>query len=718
MSRQNQPELPSKIYAEAVVRSATGASLLRSSSLVTSENVLQFQAEPNLLTLAKKRLQAAGFEILEVGKASISIAADPGVYERSFRTTLEAVERSASKEMGQPSTATFINSVDGKPFGEIDTSDTTWDDVLDGIAINEPVYYSRPTTPATVPPATTKKYLNVPDDVAQGLNATPVHQQGITGKGLRVVMIDSGWYPHPFFRHHKYKVNVVLGPGATDPERDDSGHGTGESANVFAIAPEAELTMIKFDVALEGKLKNVTSVAAFKRAIEQRPDIISCSWGSDQRSSQLSPQDKVLAAVIARAVREGIVVIFAAGNGSWGFPAQHPDAIAVGGVYKHLHGSLKGRLEASNYASGFISPVYPGRLVPDVCGLVGQLPDGAYIMLPIPPDGSSDRVRSAVGDGTLPSDGWAAFSGTSAAAPQLAGICALMKQVDPSLSPARVKQILQQTAHDVIEGFSNPVAGGYRAREGLDLATGYGLADAYEAVEAVKAFTNEKCCDNCAFSERTNQNLPDIYLTSRARKLMYSEFPQLQKKLDELRWKFEKALQETIEEYGLEDVELRISDTNFIPRSPVTKSAYYLREILDYCLDDSGKITQVDTIDEEHISAAEGLLKLGRYQGTAIDVLTQVLQLKLDATTKKNLTSKESSVKEKAEEKQKHFKNLRKLASETLSKCGSEIARFDATANNKTVSFYDTYCNLNTHRCVVEGITTDRECEGMKDCTG
>jgi serine protease AprX len=504
MIRQNQPELPSKIYAEAVVRSVTGTSLLRSSSLVTSENVFQFQAEPNLLTLAAQRLNAAGFEVLNIGKASISIAAEAEVYERAFRTTLEAVERPVLKEMGQPSTATFINSVDGKPFGEIDTSGTTWDDVLDGIAINEPVYYSRPATPATVPPETKQKYLNVPDDVAQGLNATPVHQQGITGKGVKVVMIDSGWYPHPFFRYHNYKVHVVLGPGATDPERDDSGHGTGESANVFAIAPEAELTMIKFDVAFEDKFMNVTSVAALKRAIEQRPDIISCSWGSDQRNSQLSPQDKLLAAVIARAVREGIVVVFAAGNGSWGFPAQHPDAIAAGGVYKHLEGSLKGLLEASNYASGFISPVYPGRVVPDVCGLVGQLPSGAYIMLPIPPDGASDRSRSASGDGTLPSDGWAAFSGTSASAPQLAGICALMKQVDPSLSPARVKQILQQTARDVVEGSSNPAAGGYRAREGLDLATGSGLADAYEAVEAVKAFTNEKCCADCVPPERTN----------------------------------------------------------------------------------------------------------------------------------------------------------------------------------------------------------------------
>jgi subtilisin family serine protease len=684
MSRQNQPEFPSKIYAEAVVRSASGASLLRSSSLVTSENVGQFQAEPDRITSAVKRLQAAGFEILEVGKASISIAAEREVYERSFGTTLEAVERPVLKEMGQPSTATFINSFDEKPFGEIDTSDTNWAGILDGIAINEPVYYSRPTTPAIAPPATTTKYLNVPDDVAQGLNATPVHQQGITGKGVRVVMIDSGWYPHPFFSDHHYKVKVVLGPGSTDRERDDSGHGTGESANVFAIAPEAELIMVKADVALEGKLKNVTSVAAFKRAIEQRPHIISCSWGSDQRDSRLSPHDKLLAAVIARAVREGIVVIFSAGNGSWGFPAQHPDVIAVGGVYKHLEGSLKGLLEASNYASSFISPVYRGRVVPDVCGLVGQLPDAAYIMLPIPPDGSLDRSRSASGDGTLPSDGWAAFSGTSAAAPQLAGICALMKQVDPSLSPARVKQILQKTALDVVEGSSNPGTGGYRAREGLDLATGSGLADAYKAVEAVKVFTNENCCADCASSDRANQNLSDIYLTSKARKPMYSEFPKLQKKLDELRWKFEQELQAAIDEYGLEDVELSISEANFIPRSPITKVAFSLRQILDDCIkttEDSNneannklKIGDIDKskITEEHISAAQALLKIGRYQQTAINLLTQALLIPGNS---------------------KAVKDLKKQASEALSECGTEIAMFDANSKSNLAQYYsEEYC--------------------------
>ncbi len=707
MNSSNQPNLPTKIYAEAIVRSVSGASLLRNSNSVTSENITQFYAEPQRVELAVKRLKEAGFEILDVGKVLISIAAAPEVYERSFQTRLEAVERPAIKEMGEISTATLINSVDNKPFGEIDTSKSIWHDVLDGVAINEPVYYARPNTPTTDPPEKTSKYLNVPDDVAQGLNATLVHQNGITGKGVRIAMIDTGWYAHPFFKQHNYQVSVILAPGSTDPARDDNGHGTGESANILAIAPEVELIAIKADIAIEGKLANVNSVAAFKKAIEQKPDIISCSWGSDRRNAQLSPQEKLLAAAVARAVYEGIVVIFSAGNGQYGFPAQHPDAIAVGGVYKHLDGSLKGKLEASNYASSFVSPIYPGRQVPDVCGLVGQLPYGAYIRLPVPPGSQVDVGRSASGDGTLPSDGWAIFSGTSAAAPQLAGICALLKQVNPNLSPARIKQILQQTARDVTEGYSNPNTGGSRASPGLDLATGYGLADAYASVETAKALPNEKGCDDCASPDLAEQNFSTIYPTLKTRKPMSSEFPRLQKKLDELRWKFEKELQSTINEYELEDVELSISNANFIHRSPVAKSAYYLREVLDECLNDLGKITQADKIDEEHIFAAEGLLKLGRYQATAISVLTQILQLKLDENSKKNLKLKDLALKEEAELKQKHLKNLRRLASDTLSKCGSEIANFD-TGNQMEESFFDgrqgiTTCTGQTINCYVDG---------------
>ncbi len=655
MAQQNQPELPIKVYAEAVVRSDSGESLLDYPYPITSENVSQFYASSDRLQAAAQRLHEAGFDVLDIGKLSITIAAAPEVYQRSLQTTLEAVERPVIKELGRTDIATFVNAVDSKSFGEIDVSQTEWQELLDGVAINEPVYYFHAGLPSVVPPINSDEYLSVPEGVAQGLNATLAHQQGITGKGVEVAMVDSGWYPHPFFTQRNYKVDVVLAPGATDKWLDDSGHGTGESANLLAIAPDVSLTIVKADIALSGKHRNVDSVSAFRTAVNLQPDIICCSWGADQRRRRLSPQNLVFAALVADAVRQGITVIFAAGNGHYGFPAQHPDVIAAGGVYLYCNGSLKGTLEASNYASSFVSPVYPGRNVPDVCGLVGNLPYGSYIMLPVPPGSKIDRQLASVQDGTEPTDGWAAFSGTSAAAPQLAGICALMKQLNPDLSPAQVKQILQQTARDVVDGFSNPSSSGAPARAGPDLATGYGLADADASVQAIKALAQESCCDDCAASKQT---FPTNYLTSQVRQPMPSQFPKLQKKLDELLWKFEQDLQKAIDEYGLEEVTLNISDVSFILRSPITKVAFSLRKTLDGCFS-KGKINP-SLIKEEHISAAHGLLKIGRYQETAISVLTQVfLRVEID--------------KEKLEE----IRKLKELASKALSDCGSEIVGFE-----------------------------------------
>jgi subtilisin family serine protease len=40
------------------------------------------------------------------------------------------------------------------------------------------------------------------------------------------------------------------------------------------------------------------------------------------------------------------------------------------------------------------------------------------------------------GDGTPPNDGWSLFSGTSAAAPQIAGAAAVLLSAKPKLTPA------------------------------------------------------------------------------------------------------------------------------------------------------------------------------------------------------------------------------------------------------------------------------------------
>jgi subtilisin family serine protease len=102
---------------------------------------------------------------------------------------------------------------------------------------------------------------------------------------------------------------------------------------------------------------------------------------------------------------------------------------------------------------------------------VGQQPTADYIVLPVQ-SGASLEIAN----------GWGAFSGTSAASPMVAGVCALLKQVDPSLEPADIKNILKFTARDIAKG----KCGHQRsAKAGVDKATGFGLVDAGRAMEAL-----------------------------------------------------------------------------------------------------------------------------------------------------------------------------------------------------------------------------------------
>jgi subtilisin family serine protease len=153
--------------------------------------------------------------------------------------------------------------------------------------------------------------------------------------------------------------------------------------------------------------------------------------------------------------------------------------------------SPDGTLRASDYSSGFASEIFVGRNSPDLCGLVGMLPRAAYIMLPVQPNDDIDRDLAGNhhpdGDETPADDGWAAISGTSAAAPQIAGACALVKEANPQLTPSQVRDILRRTARDVAAGNCFVRDGmGHAAVPGPDLATGTGLVDAHAAVVAAQ----------------------------------------------------------------------------------------------------------------------------------------------------------------------------------------------------------------------------------------
>lgn len=487
MKNTNKSELPPILYAEASVHSIGGESVFTTSKHITSETVKQFYSEKNMVQEAVEKLKEYGFDVLNIGDVTISIAASPEIYEKVFHTKIVPKEREVQGVSGKSFTTT-LDSTNSEMPGLISTENSALSDVLEGIAINEKVFVhslvgatiertlnDMPGRLSPNPPKKEYYHLEPPQDLVKLLLAERAHQSGVTGQGIKVVMVDSGFFRHPFFTENEYHANpVVLGPGTSDAVHDKSGHGTGQSVNVFSLAPDVDFTMVK--------MNNFEAVGAFDKAVARNPDIITCSWGLSTAGTELSAQQKTLELAVANAVNKGITVVFSTGNGGEPFPGMHPDVISVGGVFVHEDGSM----EATPYASGYESKIYRNRQIPDVCGLVGLPPKAAYIMLPVEPGDKYDQdyagSQHPQGDETSPIDGWAAFSGTSAAAPQIAGICALLKQVNRRLTAFQIRDILKRTARDVIRGHSAQSP----AHQGRDLATGFGLVDASRAVDEAK----------------------------------------------------------------------------------------------------------------------------------------------------------------------------------------------------------------------------------------
>ncbi len=312
------------------------------------------------------------------------------------------------------------------------------------------------------------------------LNAAKCHRNGWTGGGVRAVMIDTGFAPHAHFERHGFSIRRVETPGSGDPANDPNGHGTGESANLLAIAPAVSFIGVK---------QGISAAANLETAIAETPDIISNSWGwnADHVSKdELKTIDANffnelmdVETLLAEAVNSGITVLFSSGNGHRAFPASLPFVISVGGVTIQPDSSV----EASTYASSFESSLFPGRRVPDISGIVGEANDTppfkGHLMLPVPPGSELDGSNMPDVEGNL---GWGIFSGTSAACPQVAGVVALMKSLNPNLTPELIKAALIANAVDITSG---KTALGDEAEAGRDLATGAGLVDAHAACRAI-----------------------------------------------------------------------------------------------------------------------------------------------------------------------------------------------------------------------------------------
>jgi hypothetical protein len=466
-----------RVHFEAVLQSKK-RSMFAKNECVGPDNLDEFTPAVGTAEQAAKALKSLNFRVRHVGTFSISADGPRWLWERVFKTKVKRITRPLSKANTKVGKMSYWSHKANTPF--------SIHKKLRGLV--ERAYPQPPpiVSESPLPPKVGVHHLNVATDVAMILRATLVHSMGVTGRGVLIAMPDTGFYKHPFYAWHGYNYNRTLSPDAKKLELDELGHGTAQAANVFATAPNVEFVGIKYNY-----LGN--STLAFKIACDLQPAVINISWGHPTTKNTLPKYLKPLEAAIIEAVRKrGIVVCCAAGN--WGdpssFPAQMPEVIAVGGVY--ASGKIDGddfNLEASNYANSYDSLIYPGRHVPDVCGLVGMQPRGNYIMLPTQPK-SIHEIIWATGnalnmkDGTTMNDGWVVTSGTSAASPQVAGICALLKEVQPELSPRHIKAILRTSARDVKKGKS---ATGQPAGESYDGATGAGLVDAFTAYRLARS---------------------------------------------------------------------------------------------------------------------------------------------------------------------------------------------------------------------------------------
>ena len=214
------------------------------------------------------------------------------------------------------------------------------------------------------------------------------------------------------------------------------------SNQVAGISPSASLINISHSLQANTDEKVAKLATAIQHSVQQGAHIINNSWG-DHGGTIPKLHSSFIENAIDNAINAGCLVVFAAGNRSpnMDYPATYRDEILT-----------VGSSDEYNMRSSF----------------------SAYGMkLDIVAPGSN--IYSTNGQ-----NGYLNLSGTSMAAPHVSGVAALMLSVNPNLTAANVRTIIENTAEKVgnysYQSSNNHTSGTWNAQ------MGYGLVDAHKAV--------------------------------------------------------------------------------------------------------------------------------------------------------------------------------------------------------------------------------------------
>ncbi|MEM4970802.1 MAG: S8 family serine peptidase [Sulfolobales archaeon] len=293
------------------------------------------------------------------------------------------------------------------------------------------------------------------DNVSRSIvQADRMEAMGITGRGVRVAILDTGiQVDHPWLIRNGTSV-VVAEYDATRTgvvhvcvyRNETASHGT-HVAGIIAsqdpvhrgVAPGVDIyNVIVFSPLLqcEGAAASwiIRGIQWALLGPDGRPgtgdeaQIISMSLGTliPPWFSYYSARYDPLITAISRAVEAGAVVVIAAGNDGPGGYTINYLCLARGVICVGAADTTRGSLSNSSVA------IFSSR---------GPIP----FDIPLP-DVSAPGVRII---SSVPINSTAAFSGTSMATPHVSGVAALLKQAHPEWSPADIKRAIVESASPI-----------------------------------------------------------------------------------------------------------------------------------------------------------------------------------------------------------------------------------------------------------------------------
>lgn len=288
-----------------------------------------------------------------------------------------------------------------------------------------------------------------------------VWEKGEFGEDITVAVLDSGvMMNHPDFENTKFTDPFNAINDSTDVT-DSVGHGTGMAGIIAAsynnkkgltgIMPQATIMPVK---AVDGITSGTYSkvIKGINYAADHGADVINISLGDTFDSTALNE-------ACDQAAAKGVILVAAAGNDGENnlyYPASYSSVVSVGSIEQDGEHS-----DFSTY-NEYVDAVAPGR--------------GILI-----PSKSGTKV------------GYYSMTGTSAAAPQVAAMAAMVKKVDRSVDSTGFRDILKCSCID-------------KGKTGRDDDFGYGLIDLDRAyrymTETFSMYKASLSCNLYAYDEK------------------------------------------------------------------------------------------------------------------------------------------------------------------------------------------------------------------------